>query len=242
MEWRELPRKERGVAVLAGVFLALHFATWIGSLSYSSVAASVVLVNTTPIWVGLLTPFLSKDRITRPLAVGIAIAFLGALAIVVPDLEADGHSWIGDLLATAGAIFAAFYLLSGRKARARFSIQSYLLLCYTTAALTLFVLVLALDVPLTVYSTETWGWIALLALIPQMIGHSTFNWALRWLSAAVISVSLLVEPILSTLLAWLTLGEVPTGATILGGLLILSGVWIVSRGEKKEPSSEEGGS
>ncbi len=233
-EIARIPKRSRFHAGLAGVFLGCHFAAWISSLSFSSVASCVVLSNTTPIWTALLTPFLSHDSISRRVRWGILVSFIGVLIIGGPGLLNDEATWKGDLLAIIAAIFAALYFLTGRRVRGDFSIGSYLLLCYASATAVLFVAVLASGTPLTGYSNETLMWVALLALVSQLIGHSTFNWALRYLSAAVVALSLLAEPLLTAIWAWLLLNEPPTVTVAIGGGVALAGVWVASR----SPSSD----
>ena len=228
-EFKTIPKRSRNFALLAGALLGCHFAAWISSLSFSSVASCVLLTNTTPIWTALLMPLITHDRISSRVKWGIFVSFLGVLVIGVPAAAAGDSTWKGDALAISAAIFAALYLLSGSRARTHFSITSYLLVCYGTATVVLFGAVLASGTPLTGYSYETLGWVAMLGLVSQLIGHSTFNWALRYVSAAVVSLSLLTEPILTAAWAWLLLNEPPTATVVVGGGIVLVGVWVATR-------------
>lgn len=229
-----IPKRSRYFALLAGVLLGAHFAAWISSLSYSSVASCVVLANTTPIWAATLTPFLAHQKLESRVRSGIFVSFCGVLIIEGPALLGGGGTWQGDLLALAAGLLAALYLLCGSRARVHFTIGSYLLVCYGAATVVLFGAVLATDTPLTGYSSETLVWVALLGLVSQLIGHSTFNWALRYLSAAVVSLSLLAEPILTALWAWLILSEPPTVAVAIGGGVVLFGVWVATRSPSRD--------
>lgn len=233
-EWSRVPASSRKFAILAGVFLGAHFAAWIGSLSLSSVASCVVLANTTALWAALLTPILSHDKIAPRVRLGILVSFAGVIVIEWPELTGGGSAWRGDLMALSAGFGAAIYMLFGRRARGDFSIAAYLLLCYAVATAVLLVAVLAVGVPLSGYSLETLGWIAALGLISQLIGHSTFNWALRWLPAAIVGLSLLAEPILTALWAWLLLEEPPTLAVALGGGVVLFGVWFATRRQSED--------
>ena len=233
-EWSTVPRKSLGFAVAAGVFLGAHFAAWIGSLSLSSVASCVVMANTTALWAALLTPLLSHDRIAPRVRFGILISFAGILVIEWPELMEGGSAWRGDLMALSAGLGAAIYMLFGRRARGDISIAPYLLICYSVATLVLLIAMLGAGVPFTGYSWEALGWIAALGLISQMIGHSTFNWALRWLPAAIVGLSLLAEPILTALWAWLLLSEPPTIAVAVGGGVVLFGVWFATRDKEDE--------
>lgn len=232
-ELRRLTRRDLALALGAGAFLALHFAAWVSSLDLTTVAASTVLVTTNPIWVGLLTPFLSTDRITRQTALGIAISVVGAVVIGWGDFQGGTRALLGDALAVVGAIAAAFYLLIGRRLRQRLSLVSYIVVCYGMAAVLLLGVALLLGQPLLGYSPQSYAALLAVALIPQVLGHSSFNWALEWFSASLIAVVLLGEPILSTLWAYLFLGEAVAPATLWGGALILVGVFFAARGERR---------
>ncbi|GAB4529333.1 MAG: DMT family transporter [Anaerolineales bacterium] len=241
--------KDRLLIALSGLFLALHFATWITSLEYTSIASSVVLVTTTPLWVGLLSPVLLKEPLTRPLMAGMGITLIGSLVVGLSDTctwqaglhcpplttFVQGRAFWGDFLALAGAWMAAGYLLIGRQVRAKFTLGGYLLGVYGSAALTLAAWVILARLSFWGYTPQTYLWMAALALVPQLMGHSTFNWALRYLPAAYVSITLLGEPIGSALLAFLLLGETPSGMMLAGAALILVGIVIASRPQSKQP-------
>lgn len=232
-ELQRLTAADYGLAILAGLFLALHFATWISSLSYTSVATSVILVNTNPLWVGLLTPLLSTDRLHRFTIFGIVLSVVGGVIIGVGDSTADGTQALwGDFLALMGGVCAALYLLLGRNLRRKLSLLAYVTVCYGSAALILWTMVLAAQLPITGFSTQTYTMFVAMALIPQLIGHSSYNWALRWFSPSVIAVSLLGEPIGSAILAYFIFAEGVTWLTVLGGSLILAAIFLAARGEQ----------
>jgi drug/metabolite transporter (DMT)-like permease len=227
-----LEKEEYLLAGLAGLFLALHFATWIASLSYTSVANSVVLVNTNPIWVGVLTPFISKDRLSWMTKIGIVISVMGGVIIGAGDFTTGSQALWGDFLALLGSVCAAMYLLLGRKLRQRLSLLSYVVLCYGSAAIILWSSVVALDLPVVGFSPGTYSALVGMAVISQIIGHSSYNWALKWFSASLIAVSLLGEPIGATLLAYIIFGETLTWTMFVGGTLILTAIYLAARGEK----------
>jgi drug/metabolite transporter (DMT)-like permease len=224
-ELRSLTRRDLLLSTLSGLFLALHFATWIASLDYTPVANSVVLVNTIPIWVGLLSPFITKERVGRGVAIGIVFSVAGAAVIGAGDFGTDKRALFGDGLAVLGAIFASFYILLGRNLRRRLSLLPYVTVCYGAAALILLALVLAFRLPLTGYSTQTLWAFAGLAVVSQCLGHTSYNWALKWFSAGFIAIALLCEPIGSTILAYFILGESLTWLKALGSALILWGIY-----------------
>ncbi len=241
-EFRRLNRKDALLVLLSGVFLAVHFATWITSLEYTTIASSVVLVSTTPLWVGLISPFLLKERLTLPLAAGMALTLTGSILVGLSDACTwqaglvcphfsefmQGSAFWGDFLALTGAWMAAGYLLIGRQVREKLSLWSYILGVYSSAAGVLIAWAAWQHLPFTGYTPQAYLWFAALALVPQLMGHSTFNWALRYLPAAYVSITLLGEPIGSAILAYFFLGEAPVALTLFGGGLILSGIMIAS--------------
>jgi drug/metabolite transporter (DMT)-like permease len=247
-ELRSLSRAELGLALLSGLFLALHFATWITSLEYTTVASSVVLVSTTPLWVALLSPFTVHEPLSKLVLIGMGLALVGGVVVGVSDSCSvssaglacpsfgdfmRGEAFLGDLLALTGAVMGASYLLIGRRLRGKMSLISYIFLVYGMAAAVLVLIMFAAGQKPFGYPPQAYLWFALLALVPQLLGHSTFNWALRYLTVAFVSISLLGEPIGSTILAYFLLEEIPSALKIFGAILILVGIYIASRGEEK---------
>ena len=232
-ELRNLSSREIRLAILSGFFLALHFASWISSLDYTAIANSVVLVNTIPLWVGLITPMIAKDRLTRATVISIIVSVIGGVIIGFGDFARGGQALFGDFLAVIGAICAAIYLLLGRNLRRRLSLLSYVAICYGSAALFLWLAVIALQLPVSGYDTQTVAAFWAMALVSQIIGHSSYNWALKWFSTGFIAVALLGEPIGSTIMAYLIFNEGLTWSKALGGLFILSAIYIAAAGESK---------
>jgi drug/metabolite transporter (DMT)-like permease len=248
-ELTSLKRSDLLLALLSGFFLALHFATWITSLQYTTVASSVVLVSTSPLWVALLSPFTIKEPIRRAILIGLTLALIGGVIVGISDscsIQAGriacpslssfmhGRAFLGDLLAVCGAIAGAAYLLIGRKLRSKMSLISYISLVYGMAAIVLVVIMFSARENPFGYSPQIYLWLVLLAIIPQLIGHSTFNWALGYLSAAYVSITLLGEPVGSTILAYFILHEKPSPIKLIGGVLILMGIFIASRSEAEK--------
>ncbi len=231
-ELSRLTRSELARAAVSGFFLALHFAAWISSLEYTSVAASSVLVATNPLFVGLLSPLLLQERIGRLMLGGILIAFAGSAVIALGDVGSGSDPLLGDTLAMAGAATAAGYMMIGRTLRRQLSLLTYIFIVYGVAALILLVVALGSRQPMFDFAPSTYGWLFFLGLGPQLIGHSSFNWALRYLSAAFVTVTLLSEPIGASVLAWVQLGEPPTGLEVFGGGLVLIGITVASRAER----------
>jgi drug/metabolite transporter (DMT)-like permease len=229
-EWGALGRLGRAEwvsASLAGVFLAAHFGTWIASVSLTSVAASVALVSTQPVWVAMIALLLLHERPLRRQWAGIGLAVLGAAVIGWGDLGGGRDPLAGDLLALAGAWLAAAYYVIGRKLRQEVGLWPYVAVVYGVAAMALLITVLAVGQPLVgPYPPRDWLVFAGLAVGPMMVGHTGQNWALRYLPAYAVNLTLLGEPIGATLLAWLLPGiaEIPPGEALAGGMLILIGI------------------
>lgn len=231
------------LTVASGTFLALHFATWISSLEYTTVASSVVLVTTTPLWVALLSPLVLKEPITRPVIWGMILALLGGLVIgfsdacrwenglICPSAAEffQGQAAWGNFLALVGAWMAAGYLLIGRSLRARMTLIPYIFVVYGMAAVVLLIIMVASGLSAFHLPPQAYFWILLLAIFPQLLGHSTFNWALKYLPASLVSITLLGEPIGSTILAFIILKEVPSAPELIGAAFILLGIYLASR-------------
>jgi drug/metabolite transporter (DMT)-like permease len=219
-------RKEIGWLILSGFFLSLHFAFWIASLKYTSVASSVVLVSTHPIFVGIGSRLFLRERMGFHLILGIILSVLGSALISYGDMSLSEKAFMGDGLALLGAIAASGYFIVGRKMRKSQDLFSYILPVYSTAAFTLIVFSLASQESFFGYSPSTYFYLILLALIPQLIGHTTFNWALKYLPASMVAITILGEPVGSTILAYFVLGEGLTSWKVLGGMLIFAGILI----------------
>jgi drug/metabolite transporter (DMT)-like permease len=243
-ELRGLKRGEMGLALLSGFFLALHFAAWITSLAYTSVASSVVLVSTAPLWVALLSPLTLKEPITRPVMLGMLLALAGGVIVSVSDTCSwsgaglacpplsefvRGRAFLGDLLALTGAWAVAAYLIIGRRLRKGVSLLSYIFVVYGMAALVLVIVAVFAGLPFFGFSPFTYLMLLGLALIPQLLGHTTYNYALAYLSAAFVSVAALGEPVGSSILAYFLLDEIPSALKLIGVVLILTGIYIASR-------------
>ena len=228
-ELAPLPRKEWGWLLLSGTALAFHFALWIASLSYTSVASSVLLVDTTPFFIGLASQWLLKRPCPRLFWIGLAVAFLGCVVIFRGDWSQAEVTMKGNVLALAGALAMAIYLLVGGRVRRSLSLIAYVWPVYGSAALVLFAACLASGTPLRGYSPATYGYMFLLGLIPQCIGHTTYNWSLRWLSPALVALIGLAEPVGASLLAYVVLREGLTLGKLVGGGVVLFGIYLATR-------------
>jgi drug/metabolite transporter (DMT)-like permease len=227
--WRGWERNDLGWSFLSGLFLSLHFAFWIASLKYTSVASSVVLVTTHPVFVGIGAWLFLNERLGPSLIFGIALSVLGSGLISYGDMSPSKEVLMGDGLALLGAIAASGYLLVGRKMRKDRNLISYIFPVYSTAGLILILFALIFKNPFFGYSSSTYFYLLLLALVPQVIGHTTFNWALKYLPASAVAITILGEPIGSTLLAYFILGEGLTIWKVIGGISIFAGILVALR-------------
>ncbi len=244
--WPGLSASERRRLLVAALALALHFGLWIPSLRFTSVASSVALVTTSPVFVALLSPRLLGERIRPRAWLGIALALAGALALVA--LPSAGTAPLagaacgpvpcplaGKALALGGAAAVAVYFIARRSSHARLPLAAFMLLVYGGAALLLQAAAWMIEGPPVGYGWRDWGLLVALALVPQLLGHGSFNWALARLPAALVVTAVLGEPLVGTILAWLLLDEPPTAGLVLAGLAILAGIGIVARAGSESP-------
>ncbi|WP_227763099.1 DMT family transporter [Zhaonella formicivorans] len=213
-------------ALLSGAFLALHFATWISSLKYINVSSSVVLVALQPVFVALGSFFIFREKIPLKALLAGMLALSGTFVIGLGDLELGKTALWGDILAVTGAVFAAAYWMVGRSLRQILSLTAYTYVVYTTCALLLFLFTAGRGIPLFGYSARDWLLFLGLALIPTLGGHSSFNWALAYVQSIVVSLAILGEAVGATVLAFLLLGEMPGSLELIGGIIILAGLYL----------------
>jgi drug/metabolite transporter (DMT)-like permease len=213
-------------ALLSGAFLALHFATWISSLKYINVSSSVVLVALQPVFVALGSFFIFQEKIPLKALLAGMLALSGTFVIGLGDLELGKTALWGDILAVTGAVFAAAYWMVGRSLRQILSLTAYTYVVYTTCALLLFLFTAGRGIPLFGYSARDWLLFLGLALIPTLGGHSSFNWALAYVQSIVVSLAILGEAVGATVLAFLLLGEMPGSLELIGGIIILAGLYL----------------
>lgn len=226
-----LTRRDLLLAVAAACLLAAHFAAWIASLGLTSVASSVVLVTATPLMVAVASRVLFNEPLERRVLVGIGLGLLGSMGIAWGDLGRGGREeLLGDGLALLGAVAMTGYLLIGRRLRARVPVMPYLTVVYGVAALVLLAAVAVAGHSLSGYAGKTYLFLVLVALVPQVVGHSLLNWSLARVTATVVSVSVMAEPVASTVLAYLVLDEAPPVSSVAGGAVILAGIYLALRG------------
>jgi drug/metabolite transporter (DMT)-like permease len=223
----ELDRRQRRLIGLAGLFLAAHFATWVPSLELTSVASSVALVCTQPVWAALI----SRGRgepVTRRVWTGIALALGGVVLLTGIDLTVSGRALWGDVLALAGGALAAAYVTVGAEVRRDVANPVYTWGCYGVAGIALGALAVGSGQAMTGYDGRTWWVLVAITVGPQLLGHSVFNRVLPSVGATVVSVAILLEVLGSVLLAWWWFGEVPPAAAVPAGALLLGGLVVVA--------------
>jgi drug/metabolite transporter (DMT)-like permease len=230
-----LDRADLGRLAAAGVFLAVHFALWNASLGLTTVAAATTLVSSAPLFVGLGSIALGEAPSTRAWA-GIGLATAGAVVIGVGDAAGLGggpNSLWGDVLAFAGALAMAAYLLLGRVARQRLPVSTYAASVYAVAAAALLPACLLTGSSLGGYQAASWLALAGVVIGPQLLGHTVFNGLLASVSASVVAVVMLLEPVIATVLAWWLFGELPGASLWAGAPMVLAGVWLATTGSRR---------
>jgi drug/metabolite transporter (DMT)-like permease len=227
LDWRSIM-----LIITSGIFLAIHFAAWVSSLEYTSVLISVVMVTTSPVWVGILEVFVLRLRLNSGIIIGIVITIVGSVLLALPQsgqgMSVGNTELIGGGLALLGAITFSVYMIIGSKMRDRLPLLAYLWGVYGTAAIVLLIAVAFTGASFTGHSTNAYILLLLITIFPQLIGHSSMNYALAYLSATYISVATQLEPIGSAVVAYFVLSETPTGLQIFGSAIILAGVLVAT--------------
>jgi len=228
-EMKGMTKKDWILAVISGVCLGLHFSLYFESLRYTSIASSVVFVDTEVFFVALIMLMVFKERIPPLGWGGIMATFLGSVIIALSDSGSGEGALLGDMIALTGAVVVAVYTIIGKVLRQRISTTTYTLLVYIAASLTVLVLLLITGVPLTGYqSVDYWAAFGM-AVFCTLLGHSVFSWGLKYESAAFISNSKLLEPVFASLIGIVLFREIPRPAVILGGLIVIGGVFLYTR-------------
>lgn len=231
VRWQNVPQA-LGFAVASGICMAAHFATWTTSLSYTSIAAATTIVTSNPLWIVILSWWWFGERISRRTAVGIAIALFGGFLVGTSETGVTSISTnplLGNTLALFGAWTISLYLLFGREAQRRgLGTTGYIAVAYTVGALILVPTPMAFGASYLGHPWPVYGAIVLMALLPQLIGHTSINWTLRWLSPTLVTLAILLEPVCSSLFGYWAFGEVPSLGVFVGALVLLSGVGIAA--------------
>ena len=235
---REITFRDGLLACLSGAFLAVHFVVWFISLEYTSVASSVVLVTTQPIWVVVGSYIFFREKIGLKALAGGAIALLGGIMIGVGDFEIGGTALIGDILALAGAVAVSGYLIIGRRIRSRVGLPVYTFLAYGSSSIILGITTAAVEMPFYPYPLREWALFFGLAFVCTVLGHTVFNWTLRYIQASVVAIAILGEPLGAILWAAVFLGENPTPQQLVSGFIIILGLYIFTKYSKQDIPAE----
>lgn len=223
-EIKKLNRRDWTFSAIAGIFLAFHFILWFESLNYTSVASSTVLVTLQPLFAFAGTYFFFKERFSAKTLISGAVAITGSIVIAYGDFQVSGSALFGDILALIACALITAYLLFGQDVRKRLSLVTYTFIVYGFSTVTLFFYIIAKGESFAPYPKEEWMWFLLLALIPNLLGHTLFNWAVKWVSTNVISIAILFEPVGAAILAYFILGELVSESQIIGGSIVIAGL------------------
>lgn len=233
-EIKRVSKKNWILAAFSGLFLALHFILWFESLNMTSVASSVVLVTLQPIFAFIGTYFFFGERFSVAATISLFITIFGSVIISWGDFQVSGMALIGDILALLGAVAVTGYFLIGQQLRRTESLMVYTFIVYSISSIVLFVYNLILQNDFFSYTPTIWLWFLALAVIPTFLGHTLFNWALKWVSTSRISMAMVFEPIGASVLAYFILGEVVTASQWLGGTIVIFGLFLFTMSTTKK--------
>jgi len=229
MTIRKTKRRDLMLMILSGIFIALHFWLWITSLEYTSIASSVVLVTSHPAFVALLSYLLWKQKLTKQVVTGIIVVVIGIIIMNAGSLDFGSQVLSGNALALAAGFAMGGYLVIGHHLRGKTGFMSYITIVYSVSAVIILLANIISGYSLIGYSADTYIMLLLLAIVPQLIGHSSLNLAVRRLPAIIVSIAILGEPVGATILGMAILGETPAIAELIGGVIIISGIIYVIR-------------
>jgi drug/metabolite transporter (DMT)-like permease len=214
-----------------GAILAVHFVLWITSLRYTTVLSSTVLVTTNPIFVPIISYFIFKEKTKKLMILAIIVSFIGSTLIAISGSESGMGQNLGNMLAIGGAIAVSFYLILGKRLRVKTDLLTYIFYVYSFAAIFLILASIITGQKFFGYDRITYIYFALLAIFPQLLGHTIFNWALKFFTPSFVALSILGEPVFATIFALLILKEIPTAVEIFGGILVMTGIYVAARME-----------
>lgn len=238
-EFKQLTKKEYLLCILSGIFLALHYAAWISSIKLTTVANSTILVSCSPIFVALLNYFIANERINHNKSIGILLSLAGTIIIAMGSLgDSATNMMVGNILAFLGAVFIAGYLVIGGIVRQNISAGVYVFVVYSVSTIVLFAMCIGSNTPLYPYSLKEFLIFAGLAFFCTILGHTVYNYMVKYVSSTLISVSTLSEPIFASLMAMIIFKEFPSIFTLVGGVIIIAGIlyYLLWQNKEKENS------
>lgn len=233
-ELKEIRKRDWTYSIIAGFFLALHFVLWFESLRFTSVASSTVLVTLQPLFAFLGTYIFFKEKLSFRAIISGILAVVGSFVISWGDFRISGLALWGDILALIACLLVTVYLLFGQDVRSRLSLITYTFIVYGVSSVTLFLYVLVSGDSFVSYDSTQWMYFILLAIFPTLLGHTMFNYALKWVSTSVISVTILFEPIGASILAYYLLAEKIFSYQVIGGVIVIIGICLFMFTNKKE--------
>jgi drug/metabolite transporter (DMT)-like permease len=239
-ELRLITKRDWIYSMIAGIFLALHFILWFESLNYTSVASSTVLVTLQPLFAFIGTYFIFKEKISFMTIISGVIAIIGSAIISWGDFRISGSALFGDFLALFACALVTVYLMFGQTVRKRLSLITYTFIVYSFSSITLFLYVIIRNESFIPTQSSDWLYFFLLALIPTLLGHSLFNWTLKWISTSTISMAILFEPVGAIILAYYLLDEGLIWSQIIGGLIVIGGISLFVLDERKAKHNKNG--
>jgi drug/metabolite transporter (DMT)-like permease len=237
-ELKLITKKDLLFSTFAGILLAFHFILWFESLNFTSVASSTVLVTLQPLFAFIGTYIFFKEKLSGKAIVSGLITIAGSVLISWGDFRISGSALYGDFLALIACALITAYLLFGQTVRKRLSLVTYTFIVYLISSITLFIYTLAVKQPLYPYKLNDWVYFILLAIVPTLLGHTLFNWSLKWISTSIISMAILFEPVGATILAYFLLDESTVWSQIVGGLIVIGGISLFVIDERKMKISE----
>jgi drug/metabolite transporter (DMT)-like permease len=237
-ELRLITKKDMLFSIFAGILLAFHFILWFQSLQFTSVASSTVLVTLQPLFAFIGTYFFFNEKLTAKAVISGLITVSGSVLISWGDFRISGSALFGDFLALIACALVTAYLLFGQTVRKRLSLVTYTFIVYLISSITLIIYTLIARQPLYPYQPSDWIYFVLLALVPTLLGHTLFNWSLKWVSTSIISMAILFEPVGATILAYFLLKEYTVWTQIIGGLIVISGISVFLINERKVKINE----
>ena len=223
-ELKLLQKRDWIFSIVAGVFLAFHFILWFESLNYTSVASSAVLVTLQPIFAFVGTYLFFKEKVAFQSIVAVIVAISGSLLISWGDFRVSGAALYGDGLALIACAFITGYLLFGQDVRKRLSLMTYTMVVYSVSTITLFFYVLFMGQSFGPYESNDWLLFVMLAIVPNLLGHTLFNWSLKWVSTNTISIAILFEPVGAAILAFFIFNEKLILSQVIGGIIVILGI------------------
>ncbi|HLG27702.1 MAG TPA: DMT family transporter [Paenisporosarcina sp.] len=225
-ELKLLTKRDWAFSIIAGIFLAFHFILWFESLNYTSVASSTVLVTLQPLFAFAGTYFFFKEHLSFKTILSALIAIGGCVLISWGDFQISGSALYGDMLALIACALVTAYLLFGQDVRKRLSLVTYTFVVYGVSTITLFFYIVGKGESFGPYPPSDWFWFLLLAIIPNLLGHTLFNWSLKYVSTNVISIAILFEPIGAAILAYYVFNEYLTSSQVIGGFIVIVGIML----------------